>query len=119
MCDGNITSTAECSIDLGIIKMEIDSPSYDEPPPEVSLSPNGPGFILGEAHSLRPEDFIIHLESDDESFHSAESTTEVDELNNAPPTTVPNESENITDDKVTANDEMEVTTTSQDCNQSN
>lgn len=119
--------------------MEIDSPLYDAEPPDTYQSPIWhPGFVLGEAHSLHPDDFIVNLDSDNESFHSAESLTEVDQLTkekendqtvtieNGP--TAPNddnipseanEDEAKLDELTASNDEMEVTTTVQDCNQDN
>lgn len=111
MCDGNVTSTAECSIDLGNIKMEIDSPLCDKELPEVSQFAMHSGFILGEAHTLRPEDFetdLKELESDEESFHSAEMSIENDEFSNA--TTV--KDQNKKDEMIVSNDEMEHTVTS-------
>lgn len=119
--------------------MEIDSPLYDAEPPDTYQSPIWhPGFVLGEAHSLHPDDFIVNLDSDNESFHSAESLTEVDQLakekendqtvtiENGPTAAnddnIPseaNEDEAKVDELTASNDEMEVTTTVQDCNQDN
>lgn len=106
---------------MGKVKVEINSPLHNEVPPEVSQSPMHPEFVLGEAHSLRPEDFMVHLESDDESFHSAESSAEIDESDNDKTSADTNENENVNkaDEMAVSNDEMEVTTTVQDCNQDN
>lgn len=87
--------------------MENVSPLYNKEPAEVSQFSPHPGFVLGEAHSLHPEDFIDQIESDEESFHSAEMSIEIDELSNA--ATVVDQ--NKKDDRAVANDEMEVTTT--------
>lgn len=111
MCDGIVTSTAEFSIDLGNIKMEIDS-SFDEEQPEMPKFSMNPGFVLGEAHSLRPEDFHrLELDSDEDSFHSIEMSPERShELSNAP-TVV---DEKVENEPAKSNDEMEVTTTVQE-----
>lgn len=110
MCDGNVTSTAECSIELGNIKMEIDSPLYDKEPVEVSQFSMHTGFVLGVAESLHPEDFNDQLESDEESFHSAEMTIETDESNNVTAVVDQTKRDEI---EVVTNDEM-VTSTVQD-----
>lgn len=86
------------------------------------------GFVLGEAHSLLLEDFIVNLDSDNESFHSAESSTEIDKLANENAQTVTIENEHVptvpnganedgtkADELAVPSDEMEVTTTVQDC----
>lgn len=108
---------------MGEVKVEIDSPLHNEVPPELSQSPKHPEFVLGEAHSLPPEEFFVQLESDDESFHSAESSAGIDELDNenAPADTKENENVGNKADEnlVVPNDEMEVTTTVQDCNKDN
>lgn len=107
MCDGNVTSTAEYSIDFSDIKLEIDSSLSDDEQPE--LSPVPMNFVLGEAHSLLPEEFDGDHESDGESFHSAESA----ELDERSIETVEERNEN-SDQIAGANDEMEVTTTVQE-----
>lgn len=88
--------------------MEMDSPLYDKEPTEESQFSLHSEFMLGEAHSLRPEDFNGQLESDEESFHSAEMTIEIDESSNA---TVADQTKE--DETVASNDEM-VSSTVQD-----
>lgn len=98
MCDGNVTSTAECFIDFSDIKLEIDSSLSDDE--QLEMPPMPMHFVLGEAHSLLPEEFDGDLECDEQS--TAELDQPIEEIN---------ENGNEIAD---ANDEMEVTTTVQE-----
>lgn len=117
MCVGNVSSTAEYLVDWSDVKMEIDSSFSDEEQPEsspVSLQCDFVPLQLGEAHSLPPEEFQVDRESDEESFHSAENSAETDEPNNDYDTTAQDNNEED-NENVDRNDEMEVTTTVQEC----
>lgn len=99
MCDGNVTSTAECFFDFNDIKLEIDSSLSDDE--QLEMPPIPMQFVLSEAHSLLPEEFDGDLESDEESNA---------ELDDPPIEEINENGKEIAD----ANDEMEVTTTVQE-----
>lgn len=68
-------------------------------------------LVLGEAHSLAPEEFYVDA-SDEESFHSA---AELVELTIDPTIEINHEIEEMEN----ANDEMAITTTIQEFDQDN